>query len=212
MGIGFYFSGSGGTLRLPVNPAELTVKYQGNNQRTEVVKLGEINILRDRKLAGITLDFLLPGGDYYPFITGSWKPPAQIINYFRGALEKKQPLRLVVSEFGLNMRMSVESVSEQRVAGDHESVLCSLSLLEYRSYAARTLVTPPKAAAPSSSTSRESDKPKGGSYTVKSGDSFWRIAQQALGDGSRYNEVAQLNGMNAASVIHPGDLLKLPTR
>jgi nucleoid-associated protein YgaU len=214
MPIGFYFSGSGGTLQLPVNPAELTVKYQGNNQVTEVVKLGQINILRDRKLAALSLDCLLPGDDYYPFVTGQWRPPEQIVKYFRDALEEKRPLRFVVSEFSLNMQMSVESVSEQRVAGDHESIMCSLSLLQYRSYAASVLVIKPTATASGASSKgkRESNKSPGSTYTVKSGDSFWRIAQQQLGDGSRYGEVASLNGMTAASVIHPGDILKLPVK
>lgn len=47
------------------------------------------------------------------------------------------------------------------------------------------------------------------SYTVKSGDSWWSIAAAQLGDGSRYKELAKLNGKTAASVIHPGDVIKL---
>lgn len=210
--IGFYFSGAGGTLQLPVNPTELTVKYSGGNQRTEVVKLGEINILRDRKLAALSLDFLLPGDDYYPFITGGWQPPAQIVAYFKRALGDRNPVRLVVSEFNLNMQLSIESVSEQRVAGDHESVYCSLSLLEYRAYGARTVKMSVKTASKTVVAKRPVEKPEEKTYTVKPGDSFWRIAQQQLGNGSRYNELAKYNGMTAASVIHPGNTLKLPAR
>ncbi len=47
-------------------------------------------------------------------------------------------------------------------------------------------------------------------YTVKPGDSWWSIAASQLGDGNRYNELARLNGKTAASVIHPGDVIKLP--
>lgn len=210
--IGFYFSGAGGTFQLPVNPAELTVKYDGSNQRTEVVKLGEINILRGAKLAAISLDFLLPGDDYYPFITGAWQAPAQIIAFFKCALDNHKPLRFIVSEFNLNMQMSVESLSEQRVAGDHDSVRCSLSLLQYRAYGARTVKVSVKTASKTVTTKRPVEKPEVKSYTVKPGDSFWRIAQQQLGNGSRYAELAKYNGMTAASVIHPGDTLKLPAR
>ena len=46
-------------------------------------------------------------------------------------------------------------------------------------------------------------------YTVKAGDSFWKIAEEQLGDGSRYKELAEYNGKTAASVISPGDVLKL---
>lgn len=47
-------------------------------------------------------------------------------------------------------------------------------------------------------------------YTVKSGDSFWKIAANTLGDGNRYMEICKLNNMPANSVIHPGDIIKIP--
>lgn len=47
-------------------------------------------------------------------------------------------------------------------------------------------------------------------YTVKHGDSFWRIAHQQMGDGNRYEELARANGMTSKSVIHPGDELVIP--
>ena len=47
-------------------------------------------------------------------------------------------------------------------------------------------------------------------YTVKPDDSWWSIAASQLGDGNRYNELAKYNGKTAASVIHPGDVMKLP--
>ena len=47
-------------------------------------------------------------------------------------------------------------------------------------------------------------------YTVKAGDSFWAIAERELGDGSRYAELAEYNGLTVNAVIHPGPVLKLP--
>lgn len=46
-------------------------------------------------------------------------------------------------------------------------------------------------------------------YTVKPGDSLWAIAAAQLGDGSRYNEIKTLNGLNS-NTIYPGQTLKLP--
>lgn len=213
MSIGFYFSGSGGKLQLPVNPAELAVQYQGNNQRTEVIALGEINILRSAKLAALSLEFLLPGADYYPFIVGVWQPPEQIVCYFRRAMEKRKALRLVVTDIGFNMRLSVESITPTQCAGDHESVMCSLSLLQYRSYGASTVsVVMPGSNASAQKPERPVEKPETETYTVKSGDSFWAIAQRTLGNGSRYAELAKFNGMAATGVIHPGDVLRIPSR
>jgi len=50
----------------------------------------------------------------------------------------------------------------------------------------------------------------GGVYTVRAGDSWWKIAQQQLGNGARSEELAAYNGKTTKSVIHPGDKLKLP--
>jgi nucleoid-associated protein YgaU len=50
-------------------------------------------------------------------------------------------------------------------------------------------------------------------YTVKPGDSLWRIAQNKLGNGNRYMEVfyANRDKMDSPqSVIHPGDELNIP--
>ena len=46
-------------------------------------------------------------------------------------------------------------------------------------------------------------------YTVKAGDSLWRIAAQQLGNGARYKEIKTLNGLKN-NTIHAGQVLKLP--
>ncbi len=50
-------------------------------------------------------------------------------------------------------------------------------------------------------------------YTVKRGDSLWKIAKEQLGAGKRYPEIMALNGMKSEKeVILPGQVLKLPER
>ncbi len=46
-------------------------------------------------------------------------------------------------------------------------------------------------------------------YTVKRGDSLWKIARTALGSGSRYTEIMELNGLTS-DTIYPGQILRLP--
>ena len=48
-----------------------------------------------------------------------------------------------------------------------------------------------------------------GFYEVKQGDTLWKIAQEQLGDGNRYREIMELNGMTGTEIF-PGDLLRLP--
>lgn len=48
-------------------------------------------------------------------------------------------------------------------------------------------------------------------YTVLPGDNLWNIARQQLGQGSRYTEIAELNGIQDPDRIFPGQQLILPT-
>lgn len=47
-------------------------------------------------------------------------------------------------------------------------------------------------------------------YTVGRGEGFWHIAQRVYGDGSRYKEIMDANGLKATDTIHPGDELIIP--
>jgi len=44
------------------------------------------------------------------------------------------------------------------------------------------------------------------------GDSPWRIAQELLGDGRRYAEIVQLNGLKEPYTIYTGQILKIPRK
>ena len=49
-------------------------------------------------------------------------------------------------------------------------------------------------------------------YTVQKGDSLWAIAKRILGDGNRYKEIAQLNGITNPYIIQPNQVLKVPRK
>ena len=55
---------------------------------------------------------------------------------------------------------------------------------------------------------------KGKSYTVRDGDSLWKIAADQLGDGSRYMEVAKLNDdvLSDEDSLTVGMTLKMPAQ
>ncbi|MFC9893566.1 LysM peptidoglycan-binding domain-containing protein [Nocardia sp. NPDC127579] len=50
----------------------------------------------------------------------------------------------------------------------------------------------------------------GRTYTVEPGDTMWAIAERLLGDGNRYQEIADASGIANADSIQPGQELKIP--
>lgn len=48
-------------------------------------------------------------------------------------------------------------------------------------------------------------------YTVKKGDSLWKIAQSLLGNGSRYKEIMQLSGITSTT-LRVGQVLTVPQK
>ena len=58
------------------------------------------------------------------------------------------------------------------------------------------------------------ETPTANTYTVKEGDSLYRIAQNLLGDGERYDEIYKVNKdkLSSANDIRVGMKLKLPER
>lgn len=51
---------------------------------------------------------------------------------------------------------------------------------------------------------------EGNSYSVVKGDSVWEIAVRAYGDGFRFQEIVTANNLSNPSLIHPGNVLKIP--
>lgn len=52
--------------------------------------------------------------------------------------------------------------------------------------------------------------PSSKSYTIKAGETLWGVAQWHLGNGSRWTEIAELNGIRDPKRVRAGTVLRLP--
>lgn len=48
-------------------------------------------------------------------------------------------------------------------------------------------------------------------YTVVKGDTLWKIAQDQMGNGALYKQIVEANGIPNENLIHPGDVLVIPS-
>ena len=148
MDIGFFFNYNDTVIQLPVNPDKVTVKCSGNNSVSQIISLGEINLLKDRKLTSISFKSFFPNDVWFPAIRTSseFAGPDYYKKFFTDIQDAKKPVRLLITGLNINMLVSIEEFEFYHQAGDHEDAYYSIELKEYREYH----ITPiPLAASPS---------------------------------------------------------------
>jgi cytochrome b involved in lipid metabolism len=76
-----------------------------------------------------------------------------------------------------------------------------------------------KVGSPTSENRMENTKPataqktvaqKASTYKVQRGEGLWQVAQKELGDGMRWGEIAEANGLKKPYVLYVGQELKIP--
>lgn len=217
MAIKFFFVYNKTLIQLPVNPPELEVNAPGNNKVMETVKLGEINTLKDKKLTNITISSFFPNALNAPWVVASGllaQKPYYYINLFENIRNKKETLRLVVADLGVNMEVSIEDFKYGFEAQD-DDIKFTLSLKEVRQGAGKNLFFNADGSLSIASGfefTRKITKVIPDSYVVKAGDDLWTIASSVLGAGSKYIDIQKYNRLLVGrdpNVLSAGTILKL---
>lgn len=218
-GIWLSFNNQQEGFQIPVNPESLEVKDTGNGKTYDVLKLGEINVIQNPRLAEYSWSSIFPG-QRYPFLaTDLVLPPRRYIEYIRKWMGTKRPIRFIFTgpTFDINTPATIEEFTWKEVAGSEGDIEYSIRLKQYVFYAAkRVIIVPPQqgqtAKAAVQKPKRPDDRVPPKTYTLKKGDTLWAIAQRYLGSGSRWREIAKLNGISDAQVrrLPVGMTIRLP--
>ena len=141
-------------LVLPVNPETLEVSTNSVTTSTEVVKLGQVIIPRGAELSKLTIESFFPykdenavmglAGDiidavssYVPsYVTSganlfSQFTPEKYYRYFKQLQKVGTPVRLVISDCGVDMDVIVTSITKRYITCDKD-MHYTLELSEYR--------------------------------------------------------------------------------
>ena len=188
-----------------------------------ILDSGEVKIPSGRNLRSFSWSSIFPGEAHsdLPFLRTEWQNPKTYQGILSRWLQKGTPLRLLITGTPINHDVYLESYSVE-YAGGYGDYAYSVSFVEKRDIIIGTTKT---AGATNSANSTASATPTSTTYTIKSGDTLWSIAQKCLGSGAKYStlyslnqtiieETAKKNGKSSSEGgkwIYAGTVIKLPT-
>lgn len=213
---------SGSEVSIPVLPEKLKVSSPGRNEKTEVLKLGEIVIPKDKGLQFLEWESFFPA-NRGPYVSGSMVDPGSAVSTLQGARDKSKPVRvlLIGPDFDINSSMLIDNFEYWEQGGEPGDIYYSIKLIEYKNYSPAKISLPAASADKPTATATKQEPARSGSppaaesktYTVKSGDSLWAIAKKMYGNGADYNKIYEANksviGGNP-NLIKPGQVFKIP--
>lgn len=158
MAIRIFFEYENTVVQLPVNPSELEVQYGSNNKTEEIVKLGDVSILKSGALKELEIQSFFPATKNAPYVLtkGKFKTPQFYISFFEKIKREAKPCRFIVTDTKINFMVSIEDFSYKREAGTND-IEYTLNVKQYREYTAKLVKEKKK-------TSNENNK-----KTVKTG-------------------------------------------
>ncbi|GIP35509.1 LysM peptidoglycan-binding domain-containing protein [Paenibacillus sp. J2TS4] len=215
--------------RLPVNPPSIEVKEAGSGKKYTILGQGEVNVIQAPELREVSFESFFPlNKDKDPYVVSDkLEKPMWYVEYIQKWMATKRPIRFVyagsnvyvdsegVKIAELNIPASIESFTWREVAGSPGDLEFKMSLKEYVFYSAvRTTIIDDQGEAvlEAQQPQRPDEREPLKTYTLVAGDGLWKVAQKCLGDGSRYREIQQLNGISDAQLdrLPIGMTLQLP--
>ena len=214
MGYAMALIAAGKEIIIPVLPSKLKVTSAGDNDTDTVLGLGEVLILRQKRLRTVSWDSFCPAHSA-PYAPGVITPPLELIRAIQTARDALQPVRLLITgtDLDINVRMGIESFDYEERSGELGDLYYSIKLSEWKDYSPRRIVLQEKkpTAIDPSRAGQPNGMPK--TYTVVKGDCLWYIAKRFYGKGGEWPKIYSANkaiiGGNP-NLIYPGQVFTIP--
>lgn len=209
------FNSGAEAIEIPILPEEINATIPSNSKSYDISKLGEINVIGNLKLREIGFSSLFPA-NWFPGCNVTDRElfsPLHYVNRIQKWRKTKKPMRLVFvgSTYTINMPVSIEKFEVSEEGGAVGDLKYQIAFKEYRFYAARKVKAKDSTASLDSS-ARSDTRLTPNTYTLVKGDNLWKIAKKFLGDGSKYKQIQQLNGIKDSELkkLQIGKVIKLP--
>lgn len=174
-------------IRIPWLPEKINCKSGGVTMASyDIMDRGEVQVPTGSGLAAYSWESAFPGKyrTDKSMLRGKWKAPKTYHNILEDWRKNGTPLHLLVVGYPINVDVLLEDYNPV-LAGGFGDIEYDLSFIEDRDIT----VTYTKVSAPKRQTSSSS----GQTYTIKSGDTLWGIAQKFYGSGAKWQTIYNAN-------------------
>lgn len=206
-------------VQLPVVPSKISTKIRNQNKTITLINEGEVNVLKAAGLTEIDFEALLPQVRYpFAIYPDGFRPATYFTDKFEELKVSAKPFQLIVSRvspsgrllFDTNLTVSLEEYTIKEDAGNGLDILVAIKLKQFRTYGTKIYEVKQEGGRQvvAAANTRPSTKEPPKTYAVKQGDTLWSICKKQLGDGSKYPEIAKLNGIKNPNLIHPGQVIR----
>lgn len=141
---GLYFSGSGGVVRLPVNPSKLPDEKDNENGEYNVLGIGPIMIPRTPKLRVVSISSFFPGRNIPGLVVGTFQPPDYYVSFFQSAMDNRSVLVYTPVRYypdgtpfmtgATGFECLVTKFTHEDRGGEVGDIYYDLEITEYRDY------------------------------------------------------------------------------
>ena len=216
-------------IRFPILPEK--IKYASGEAEFvtyDIMSRGAVSVPTGTSLAKIGWEAEFPGEGRSadPAIRGTWRAP----KYYHDILEdwktKGTTINILVVGYPWNFDVNLITYSSEAY-GAYGDLAYELEFQEARNITIKTTKSTSTSSSSSSTSNSNSQRTtkEVTSYTIKSGDTLSKIAQQYLGDGTKWKTIYDANkdiiestakkhghkSSNNGQLIFPGVTLSIPT-
>lgn len=195
-----------GQFELTVNPKQIQISSDNGDKSMDLLNIGTVMLPGHRSPVRMTVQTFLPGRDS-PFFKGI--SPDSIVDAVHKAKNGQKSIRIIISGTDINHKFIINSTSEGYTEGQGD-VQVSWGLTEdrYSSIAAVASMAGRQTGTGLNQRPDAQETPK--TVTVKKGDTLWGFAVRYYGDGTRWKEIADRNGISDPKRLQIGKVLEIP--
>lgn len=209
-------NGTHDKIKLPVNPQSIGYNDTRNFEDIILANGDEKTVISGSNLRTYSISSFFPRKRPYYAQVKDMKTPQEYINKIKSWMDAKKVLLLQVTGTNINDPVTIRSFEWEEKGGAVGDIEYTLELKEYKPVVYSKILNTKTSNNKNNNkkTSRpKSEKPVPKTYTVKNGDTLWKIAKKLLGDGSLWVKIYEKNKKtigNNPDLLKPGQRLVIP--